>query len=299
MSATTPASPHPPRKTPLYEAHRRAGAKIIDFGGWLMPVSYPSGIIDEHRATRSAVGVFDVSHMGEVHFRGPRAAEAVQRLVTNDVAKLVDGHALYTVACRPTGGIVDDFIVYRITGEHFLIVVNAGNREKDVAWFRENVGTWCEITDASDETALIAFQGPKAEAALQTLTAAPLSSVRSFDVVPELDIAGVRASIARTGYTAEDGFEIFCAAGDASGALGSPARDRRDDRRQAGRPRRARHAEARGQALPLRQRPDRGDHAARGRARLGGQARRRRLHRQDRAARAEGERRRAQAGRAS
>jgi aminomethyltransferase len=220
MGAPMTASPTPPspapRKTPLYEAHRRAGAKIIDFGGWLMPVSYPSGIIDEHRATRSAVGVFDVSHMGELHFRGPRAAEAVQRLITNDVAKLADGHALYTVACRPTGGIVDDLIVYRITGDHFLIVVNASNREKDVAWFRENVGTWCEIIDASDETALIAFQGPKAEAALQTLTAAPLSQVRSFDVVPELDIAGVRASMARTGYTAEDGFEIFCAAGDAN-----------------------------------------------------------------------------------
>ena len=216
MLETTPVAPRAPRKTPLYEAHRRAGGKIIDFGGWLMPVSYPSGIIDEHRATRSAVGVFDVSHMGEVHFRGPRAAEAVQRLVTNDVAKLVDGHALYTVACRPTGGIVDDFIVYRITGDHFLIVVNASNREKDVAWFRENVGTWCEITDASDETALIAFQGPKAAETLQTLTATQLSSVRSFDVVPELDIAGVPASIARTGYTAEDGFEIFCASGDAS-----------------------------------------------------------------------------------
>jgi aminomethyltransferase len=216
MSANPPAPSPAPRKTPLYEAHRRAGAKIIDFGGWLMPVSYPSGIIDEHRATRSAVGLFDVSHMGEVHFRGPRAAEAVQRLVTNDLAKLVDGHALYTVACRPTGGIVDDFIVYRITGEHFLIVVNASNREKDVAWFRESVGTWCEIVDASDETALIAFQGPQAEAALQTLTAAALSQVRSFDVVPHLDIAGVRASIARTGYTAEDGFEIFCAAGDAN-----------------------------------------------------------------------------------
>ena len=142
MSASPPAPSPAPRKTPLYEAHRRAGAKIIDFGGWLMPVSYPSGIIDEHRATRSAVGVFDVSHMGEVHFRGPRAAEAVQRLITNDLAKLADGHALYNDACRPTGGIVDDFIVYRITGDHFLIVVNAGNREKDVAWFRENVGTW-------------------------------------------------------------------------------------------------------------------------------------------------------------
>jgi aminomethyltransferase len=199
-----------PRKTPLYEAHRRAGARIIDFGGWWMPVSYPSGIIDEHRATRTAVGLFDVSHMGEVHFRGARAGEAVQRLVTNDVAKLDVGRAFYTVACRETGGIVDDLIVYRIAAEHFLIVVNAGNHEKDVAWFREHVGTWCEIDDASDATALIAFQGPKAESALQRLTATPLASMRSFDVLSDRDVAGVRTSIARTGYTAEDGFEIFC-----------------------------------------------------------------------------------------
>jgi aminomethyltransferase len=201
-----------PRKTPLYGAHLRAGAKIIDFGGWLMPVNYASGIIDEHRATRTAVGVFDVSHMGEVHFRGPRAAEAVQRLITNDLGKLDDGHALYTVACRPTGGIVDDLIVYRIASDHFLIVVNAGNHGKDVAWFRENVGGWCDIVDASDETALIAFQGPQAAAALQTLTSVPLSSVRSFDLVVDREVAGIRATLARTGYTAEDGFEIFCAA---------------------------------------------------------------------------------------
>jgi len=148
--------------------------------------------------------------MGEVHFRGPRAAEAVQRLVTNDVAKLGDGHALYTVACRETGGIVDDLIVYRIASDHFLIVVNAGDHDKDVAWFRDNVGSWCEITDASDATALIAFQGPQAAAALQTLTAVPLSAMRSFDVVVDREVAGVRVSIARTGYTAEDGFEIFC-----------------------------------------------------------------------------------------
>ena len=199
-----------PRKTPLYEAHRRAGAKIIDFGGWLMPVSYPSGIIAEHRATRSAVGLFDVSHMGEVHFRGARAGEAVQRLVTNDVAKLAVGRAFYTVACRETGGIVDDLIVYRIAPEDFLIVVNASNHDKDVAWFRDNVGGWCEIDDASDATALIAFQGPKAAAVLQTLTAAPLASMRSFDVVTDVVVAGVPTLVARTGYTAEDGFEIFC-----------------------------------------------------------------------------------------
>jgi aminomethyltransferase len=211
MSAATAA----PRKTPLYEAHKRLGAKIIDFGGWLMPVSYASGILDEHQATRSAVGVFDVSHMGEVHFRGPRAAEAVQRLVTNDVAALTDGRAMYTVACRPGGGIVDDLIVYRVSGEHFLIVVNAGNAEKDVGWFVDNVGSVCEVRDASAETALIAFQGPKAQVALAPLTPAPLGGLRSFHFVKDTTVAGHAAWIARTGYTGEDGFEIFCAAGDA------------------------------------------------------------------------------------
>ncbi|HVR61775.1 MAG TPA: glycine cleavage system aminomethyltransferase GcvT [Polyangia bacterium] len=217
-TAAGPASPSSPqtpsRRTPLAEAHQRLGARMIDFGGWWMPVNYPTGIIDEHRATRGAVGLFDVSHMGEVHFKGPRAAEAVQRLVTGDVGKLPPGRALYTMACWPSGGIVDDLIVYRLAAEHLLIVVNAANIAKDVRWFRENVGSWCDIADASDETGLLAFQGPRAEEALQTLTAAPLAGMRSFDFLPAADVAGVRVSIARTGYTAEDGFELFCAAGD-------------------------------------------------------------------------------------
>jgi aminomethyltransferase len=204
-----------PRKTPLYDAHEARGARIIDFGGWWMPVQYPTGIIDEHRATRTAVGVFDVCHMGEVHFRGPRATAAVQRLVTNDVTALPVGRALYTVACTPAGGIVDDLIVYRLGPEHILIVVNASNAAKDVAWFREHVGTWCDIVDASDQTGLIAFQGPRAAAALQTLTAVPLDGMRSFDVRTGLTVAGIPVSIARTGYTAEDGFELFCDAGEA------------------------------------------------------------------------------------
>ena len=214
--ATTGASCLPqPKKTPLADAHRRLGAKMIDFGGWWMPVSYPSGILDEHRTTRADVGVFDVCHMGEVHFKGPRAAEAVQRLVTNDVGKLTDGRALYAMACWPSGGIVDDLIVYRIGAQHFLIVVNAANIGKDVRWFRENVGNWCDIVDASEDTGLIAFQGPRAEAALQPLTATPLSSLRRNDFVAIAEVAGVRASVARTGYTAEDGFELFCAGADA------------------------------------------------------------------------------------
>jgi aminomethyltransferase len=204
------------RKTPLYDAHRALGAKIIDFGGWWMPVQYPTGIIEEHRATRTAVGLFDVCHMGEVYFRGPRATAAVQRLVTGDIAGLPRGHALYTVACHPTGGIVDDLIVYRVAADELLIVVNASNAKKDVDWFRANVGSWCDIVDASDETGLLAFQGPQAQAALQPLTDLALSTVRSFDFRPGVTVAGAPVSIARTGYTAEDGFELFCRAQDAT-----------------------------------------------------------------------------------
>jgi aminomethyltransferase len=211
----TAEPPSPPRHTPLYDAHRRLGAKLIDFGGWWMPVSYTTGIIDEHRTTRTSVGLFDVCHMGEVHFRGARAGEAVQRLVTNDVGKLVDGAALYTVACWPTGGIVDDLIVYRVAADHYLLVVNASNVEKDFRWFKENVGTWCDVVDASADTGLIAFQGPGAKHALQTLTKVPLGNLARMKFVAERDVASIPAWIARTGYTAEDGFEIFCRASEA------------------------------------------------------------------------------------
>jgi aminomethyltransferase len=228
MTTSAPSAPHTPRQTPLYEAHRRLGAKLIDFGGWMMPVSYPAGIVEEHKATRSAVGIFDVSHMGEVHFRGAGAAAAVQRLVTNDVGQLTDGRALYTVACRPDGGIIDDLIVYRLAGDHFLLVVNATTTAKDLAWFREQVGgqPGCEIQDASDDTALIAFQGPKAEVALSPLTSAPLSGLRRFHLMSDVKLAGRPVSIARTGYTGEDGFEIFCSPDDAPSlwdALGESA----------------------------------------------------------------------------
>ena len=203
------------RETPLHDAHVRLGARMVDFGGWSMPVSYASGILDEHRATRTAVGVFDVCHMGEVHFRGPRAAQALQRVITNDLGKLTDGRALYTVACLETGGIVDDLIVYRLSGEHYLVVVNAANREKDYAWFVEHARGECEVVDASDETGLIAFQGPAAQRALQGLTNVPLDKLSRFSLASDCQVAGIKTSIARTGYTGEDGFEIFSAAADA------------------------------------------------------------------------------------
>jgi aminomethyltransferase len=200
------------KKTPLFGEHQRLGAKLIDFGGWMMPVNYPSGILEEHKTTRVAVGIFDVCHMGEIHFQGPRASQAVQRLVTNNVGALADGAAMYAVACHPSGGIVDDLIVYRVAHDHFLIVVNASNIEKDHRHFVDNVGTWCQIDNRSDATALIAFQGPLAASALAGLTKIDLASLRSFHFLPDQQVAGLPAWIARTGYTGEDGFEIFASA---------------------------------------------------------------------------------------
>jgi aminomethyltransferase len=201
------------KETPLYSRHKALGAKVIDFGGWAMPVQY-SGILDEHKRVRERAGLFDVSHMGEVTFAGPRAAEAVQRLVTNDVGKLADGAAMYTVVCLPSGGIVDDCIVYRRGAADYLIVVNASNIDKDVAWFKDNVGGLCEVTDRSAETALLAVQGPAAVGLVAGLADRPLAEVKSFHFA-DATIAGVAATASRTGYTGEDGFEIFCAAGDA------------------------------------------------------------------------------------
>jgi aminomethyltransferase len=196
------------KRTPLYEAHRALGAKMVPFGGWEMPVQY-QGILAEHKAVRDSVGAFDVSHMGEVVFRGPRAAEAVQRLVTNHVGKLVDGRALYTVMCYPDGGIVDDCIVYRRGAEDFLVVVNASNIDKDFAWMAENAAPICAPANESDAWGLIAVQGPQAPALVSQLAGVDLAAtVPSFGFAAAT-IAGAPVTCARTGYTGEDGFEIF------------------------------------------------------------------------------------------
>jgi aminomethyltransferase len=200
-----PASPL--LRTPLWNRHQALGARLIDFGGWSMPVQY-SGILDEHRAVRSAAGLFDVSHMGEVTFRGPRAQEAVQRVVTNDVGRLTDGSALYTVMCHPHGGIVDDCIVYRERADSLLIVVNASNRHKDVAWFHEHCAALCSVTDESDATGLLAVQGPRAIAVVERLAGRSLAGCPSFHFC-DFAWSGTTVRAARTGYTGEDGFELF------------------------------------------------------------------------------------------
>ena len=200
------------RRTPLFDAHVALGARMVDFAGWDMPVQY-SGILDEHRTVRTAVGLFDVSHMGEVRLSGPRALEAIQQIVTNDVARLADGQALYTVMCRASGGIVDDCIVYRLGAEEIFVIVNASNREKDVAFMREVAAGRCSLDDESDDTGLVAIQGPRAALSLERAMGVALGGQKNFSVTRGR-VAGKPVLAARTGYTGEDGFEVVCAAGD-------------------------------------------------------------------------------------
>ena len=203
------------RRTPLWAAHRDAGARLIDFGGWDMPVSYPAGTLKEHRAVRETVGLFDVSHMGEAYLRGAGARATVDRLGTNAVAAAANGKAVYTLLCRPDGGIVDDCIFYKRGADEYFVIVNASNRAKDLAWMREQVGDIVEIDDQSDATALIAVQGPKAVALVDRLAGGALADVVGFGF-RDADVAGVKCVAARTGYTGEDGFELACPNEDAA-----------------------------------------------------------------------------------
>lgn len=199
------------RKTPLWDLHRQLGAKLIDFGGWDLPVAYPAGTIREHTAVRQAVGLFDVSHMGEAYLRGGAAREVVSRLTTNTCESAPVGKAVYTLLCRPSGGIVDDCIFYRRSDDEFYAIINAANRTKDVEWFREHAQTRCDVIDVSDDTALIAVQGPKAATTIDALSNGSLAKMPRFTCCDAV-VAGVACMVARTGYTGEDGFELACAA---------------------------------------------------------------------------------------
>ena len=200
-----------PQRTPLYESHVRAGARMVEFAGWEMPVQY-AGLLDEHEAVRTRVGLFDVSHMGEVVFRGPRALEALNRAFTNDLGKLVDGQAQYGCICRETGGIVDDVVIYRRSAEDLLVCVNAGHRKKDFEWLAAHAGG-AEVANESDDWAQLALQGPLAAQVLQRLTRLNLSLLRPFRFASS-EVAGLACTVARTGYTGEDGFELFCRSAD-------------------------------------------------------------------------------------
>jgi aminomethyltransferase len=204
-------------KTPLHAQHVAAGARMVPFGGWDMPIDYSGqalGVIKEHLAVRKAAGLFDVSHMGEVDIVGQGALAFLQRVTSNDVAKLQDGHAQYSALPLPSGAPVDDIIVYRFNAERFLLVVNASNRAKDVTWLQSQHPTGCEILDRSDEFALLALQGPLAAGILQGLTKADLAAVGYYKFTTG-QVSGLEATIARTGYTGEDGFEIMVKGDDA------------------------------------------------------------------------------------
>jgi aminomethyltransferase len=197
------------RKTPLNAVHRELGAKMVAFGGWEMPVEY-SGLIAEHMAVRSAAGLFDVSHMGELEVEGGGAQAFLQRVTSNNVGKLADGQAQYSALPLPNGAPADDVIVYRRGPERFFLVVNASNIEKDLRWLQEQAPAQCTVTNRSDEYALIALQGPRAAQILRGLTAMDLPAIRYYHFA-EGEVAGHPATVARTGYTGEDGFELFVA----------------------------------------------------------------------------------------
>jgi aminomethyltransferase len=203
------------RETPLASEHEALGARLVPFAGWRMPVQY-AGIKKEHQAVRERAGLFDVSHMGEILVEGPNALAAVDRLVTNDVSSLPVGRALYTVCCNDQGFILDDLIVYRLEEEKVLIVCNASNRDKIVAHVAANLELGIPWHDVSDEWALLALQGPAARAIMQDAGAGTaILDLEGFDVA-RATVAGVDLWCARTGYTGEDGFELFCAADDAA-----------------------------------------------------------------------------------
>lgn len=201
------------KRTPLYDEHVALNARMVPFAGYEMPVQYPTGIVKEHNAVRSAAGLFDVSHMGEFEVRGPQALDLVQHLLTNDAARLEVGQAQYTVLASPDGSALDDCILYRFP-DHYMVVVNAGNLEKDRAWFEKAVpGFDVEFTDRSESFGLVALQGPVAERILARLTDADLPGIGFYRFIEDR-VAGVDAVISRTGYTGEDGFELYVPAAD-------------------------------------------------------------------------------------
>ena len=202
------------KRTSLYQVHESLNAKFTEFGGWEMPLQY-SSIVKEHLAVRTIVGLFDLSHMGEFEIRGQGANELVQKLSTNDVGRLTDGRVLYTLFCNETGGIVDDLLIYRHADDHYMLVVNAANIEKDLAWVETHNDTAAEVENVSEDTALIALQGPKAIDILNPLVPQQDVSEISFFRFALGEVAGIPTVISRTGYTGEVGFELYVDANDA------------------------------------------------------------------------------------
>jgi aminomethyltransferase len=203
------------KQTPLHEEHLALDARMVPFAGYSMPVQYSTGIVKEHHAVRNDAGLFDVSHMGEFEVRGPEALDLIQRLMTNDASKLDVGQAQYTVMCKPDGTAIDDCLVYRFA-DYYMVVVNAANLDKDRAWFVKNAADFdVAFVDRSDAFGLLALQGPKSQAILSTLTDTDLDAI-GFYHFAEGTVAGVDGVISRTGYTGEDGFELYLPADEAA-----------------------------------------------------------------------------------
>ena len=197
------------KRTPLNSAHRQMGGRMVDFGGCDMPVQYPAGTIEEHLRTRTHAGLFDVSHMGEIDVRGTDAIAFVNRITSNDVRKLVDGQAHYTALTTPQGTVIDDLLVYRLAADHLLLVVNASTTNKDWDWIKSNhSGESVELSNVSSDYCQLALQGPDAESIMQKLTDVPLAEIKYYHFTPGR-VDGVEGIISRTGYTGEDGFEVY------------------------------------------------------------------------------------------
>lgn len=208
MSVETTAA-----RTALFDRHVAADARIVDFAGYAMPIQY-RGIVEEHRRVRTTAGVFDVSHMGEFHLSGPSALETLERITTNKAATLTDGRVQYSAMCYESGGFIDDLLVYRL-GDEFMLVVNAANKAKDLDWVTSHLRPGTDFRDASDETALIALQGPRSEDVLEAAGAGRFREL-GYYYAARGDVAGKTALVSRTGYTGEDGFEIYCDPADAT-----------------------------------------------------------------------------------
>jgi aminomethyltransferase len=208
-SSSVPATAPTLQKTALNPTHRQCGAKMVDFGGWDMPVEY-AGLIAEHMAVRTRVGIFDVSHMGEIQLRGPEALDAVQFVSINDASKLAEGQAQYSALLTPRGTFVDDILVYKFSPNDYLLVVNAGTRPKDYAWIKQHAQRFhCHVSDYSDHYSQLAIQGPQALTTLQKLTRVDLNAIKNYWFVWG-QVCGIHnVLISRTGYTGEDGFEIY------------------------------------------------------------------------------------------
>jgi len=197
-------------KTPLYDLHVKYGGRLVPFAGYLLPVQY-AGITAEHMAVRTAAGLFDVSHMGEISLTGPDALQNVQNLLTNDFSTMTDGQARYSPMCNENGGIVDDLLVYRKDGQSYLLVVNASNREKDAAWIKSHLSGDVTFKDESDETAQLALQGPKAQEILCRLAGEASLPEKYYTFKNNVSVGGLACLVSRTGYTGEDGYELYTA----------------------------------------------------------------------------------------